>query len=313
MEREPIDLAEVTAFLRVAETGSFARAAERLGLAKSIVSRRVARLEVRLGARLLTRGNRGAQLTDVGQAYFARAARSVAELEAAEEEVAVAVAEVAGTIRLTAPLSFGVQHLAAALAEFGKLHPRVELDISFDDRAVDLIAGGFDLAIRLGNLPDSSLMARRLAPVRRVLLASPGYLAEHGRPERPSDLTRHVALLYANAGPAEQWRFRVGNRWEHVRIAGRLRADNGEMLREAACAGMGVVILPTFIASPAIATGALEILLPDFPIEEGGLHAVMPAGRGTTARLRALVDFLASRFGPEPSWDPCWHASRSGL
>ncbi len=309
MERGQIDLTDVAAFLRVAETGSFAAAAGRLGLAKSIVSRRVARLEARLGARLLTRGNKGAQLSDVGQIYYARATRSIADLESAAEEVAVAISEIAGPIRLSAPLSFGIQHLAPALAAFGKLHRRIELDISFDDRAVDLVAGGYDLAVRLGNLPDSSLIARRLAPLRRVVLASPAYLAEHGRPGHPRDLARHAALLYANAGPAEQWRFRVAGRWEHFRVAGRLRADNGEMLREAACAGLGIVILPTFIASSAIASGALEIVLGAFPIEDGGLHAVMPPGRGTTARIRALVEFLAARFGPEPTWDPCWRAA----
>lgn len=306
MERDQIDLADITAFMRVAETGSFVRAAERLGLAKSVVSRRVSRLEGRLGARLLTRSTKGALPTVVGETYFARVSRSLADLEAAQEEVAVAVSDVAGPIRLTAPLSFGVAHLAPALAEFATLHPRVELDIAFEDRAVDLMAGGFDLAIRIGNLHDSSLTARRLAPVRRALLASPAYLARHGRPERPHDLAGRDAILYANAGPAEQWRFKVAGRWEQVRVTARLRADNGEMLRAAACAGIGVVILPTFIASPAIATGELEILLPNYPIEAAGLHAVMPPGRGSTARVRALVAFLAGRFGPEPAWDPCW-------
>jgi DNA-binding transcriptional LysR family regulator len=309
MERGQIDLVDITAFLRVAETGSFARAAERLGLAKSIVSRRVSRLEERLGARLLTRSSKGAQPTDIGETYFARVSRSLADLEAAQEEVAIAVAEIAGPIRLTGPLSFGAAYLAPALAAFADLHPRVELDISFEDRAVDLIAGGFDLAIRIGNLPDSSLTARRLAPVRSAVLASPEYLARRGRPQHPRDLAGHDAILYANAGAAEQWRFRTGNAWERVRVTGRLRADNGEMLRAAACAGLGVVILPTFIASPAIESGALEIILADYPLEEAGLHAVMPPGRGATARVRALVAFLAERFGPEPAWDPCWGKS----
>jgi DNA-binding transcriptional LysR family regulator len=302
VERSSVDLLDVLAFVRVAETGAFSRAAERMGMSKSILSRRVARLEQQLGARLLTRTAQGAQPTDVGQAYFERASNILADLEAAEEVVAEAVTQVAGPVRLSAPLSFGVQHLAPALAEFAQVHPRVELDISFDDRPVDLVAGGFDLAVRIGSLKDSSLIARRIAPVRKVPVASPAYLAARGRPERPRDLADHDILLYAN----EQWRFRVGGKWDYVRGRPRLRADNGEMLRAAAEAGLGICILPSFIAAPSFERGTLEPVLRDFPMEEGALHAVMPPGRATTARVRALVEFLAGRFGPEPEWDPCW-------
>ncbi|MFL6844176.1 MAG: LysR family transcriptional regulator [Allosphingosinicella sp.] len=305
MERSSVDLLDVLAFVRVAETGAFSRAAERMGMSKSILSRRVARLEAQLGARLLTRTAQGAQPTDVGQAYYERAAKVLAELEAAEEVVAEAVTKVAGPIRLSAPLSFGVQHLAPALALFAAEHPGVELDISFDDRAVDLAAGGFDLAVRIGTLRDSALVARRIAPVRKVPAASPAYLDARGRPERPGDLAGHDILLYAN----EQWRFRVAGKWEYVRGTPRLRADNGEMLRSAAEAGLGICILPSFIAAPGFERGTLEPLLRDYPLEEGGLYALMPPGRSTTARVRALVDFLAERFGPEPQWDPCWLAS----
>jgi DNA-binding transcriptional LysR family regulator len=301
MERSSVDLLDVLAFVRVVETGAFSRAAERMGMAKSIVSRRVARLEELLGARLLTRSAQGASPTDVGQAYFERASNILAELEAAEEVVAEAVTQIAGPIRLSAPLSFGVQHLAPALAEFAAEHPRVELDISFEDRPVDLVAGGYDLAIRIGALKDSALIARRIAPVRKVAVASPDYIERRGRPEHPRDLANHDILLYAN----ETWRFRVGKAWEHVRGQPRLRADNGEMLRAAAIAGLGICILPSFIAAPGFEAGTLVPLLSDFPMEEGALQAVMPS-RATTARVRALVDFLVARFGPEPSWDPCW-------
>jgi DNA-binding transcriptional LysR family regulator len=302
MERSSVDLLDVLAFVRVVETGAFSRAAERMGMSKSILSRRVARLEEQLGARLLTRTAQGAQPTDVGQAYYERAANVLAELEAAEEVVAEAVTQVAGPIRLTAPLSFGTQHLAPALAEFARDHPKVELDVSFDDRSVDLVGGGFDLAVRIGSLKDSALVARRIAPVRKVLVASPFYLEARGRPEHPRELGAHDILLYAS----EQWRFRIGDRWEYVRARPRLRADNGEMLRAAAIAGLGICILPSFIAAPAFQNGELEPLLLNFPLEEGGLYAVMPPGRAVTARVRALVDFLAGRFGPEPAWDPCW-------
>jgi len=303
MEHSP-DLIDVLAFVRVVETGSFARAAERMGLSKPVLSRRVARLEERLGARLLTRTARGAQPTQVGQAYYERAAAILADLEAAQEVVAQAVTQVAGPIRLSAPLSFGVAHLAPALAEFAGLHPQVELDIEFEDRNVDLAAGGYDLAVRIGNLADSSLVARRIAPVRKHAIASPAYLEAHGRPERPADLAGHGALVYGN----EQWRFRVGGRWETARLRPRLRSNNGDMLLAAARAGLGICLLPSFIAAPAIEDGSVEVLLLDFPLEEGALHAVMPPGRAVTARVRALVDFLVGRFGPEPAWDPCWLA-----
>ena len=296
---------DVLAFVRVVEAGAFSRAGERMGISKSIVSRRVARLEEQLGARLLTRTAQGAHPTDAGEAYFARAANILAELEAAQEVVANHVTQVAGRIRLSGPLSFGTQHLAPALADFAALHPKIELDISFDDRTVDLTGGGYDLAVRIGNLADSSLIARKIAPVRKVAVASPAYLEKQGRPAHPRELKDHVILLYAG----EQWRFRVEGRWEYVRGEPMLRADNGEMLRAAAAAGLGICVLPSFIAAPSFATGELEPLLRDFPLEEAGLYAVMPPSRAATARVRALVDFLVERFGPEPDWDPCWQAA----
>lgn len=300
MERSSTDLVDVLAFVRVAETGSFARAAERMGLSKPVLSRRVARLEEQLGARLLTRTARGAQPTDIGQAYYARAANILAELDAAEEVVAQAVTKIAGPIRLTAPLTFGAAYLAPALAEFAAAHPGVELDVEFEDRTVDLAGGGYDLAIRIGKLADSSLIARRIAPVRAILVASPVYLERRGRPRTPADLAGHDALLYANAGAREL-----------AAMKPVMRSNNGEMLLAAAKAGLGIAILPTFIASPALATGEVEPLLADQPRDDGALHAVMPPGRATTARVRALVDFLVTRFGPEPSWDPCWEAGRA--
>jgi DNA-binding transcriptional LysR family regulator len=307
MEHSAPDLVDVLAFVRVAETGSFARAAERMGLSKPVLSRRVARLEAQLGARLLTRSARGAQPTNVGQAYYERAAAILADLEAAQEVVAEAVTQIAGPIRLSAPLSFGISYLAPALADFAAAHPAVELDIEFEDRNVDLVGGGYDLGVRIGQLADSALIARRIAPVRKHVIASPAYLEAHGRPERPADLAGHSILLYGN----EQWRFRVGDRWETIRVQPRMRTNNGEMLRAASQAGLGLAMLPTFIAAPALGDGSVEALLLDFPVEEGALHAVMPPGRAVTARVRALVDFLVDRFGPEPAWDPCWRAAEA--
>lgn len=302
MERSSTDLVDVLAFVRVVEAGSFARAAERMGLSKPVLSRRVARLEAQLGARLLTRTARGAQPTDIGQAYYARAANILAELEAAEEVVAEAVTRIAGPIRVTAPVSFGTAHAAPALAEFARAHPGVEFDIEFEDRTVDLAGGGYDLALRIGRLADSALIARRIAPVRRSVVASPAYLARRGRPRTPADLASHDVLLHAR----ESWRFRVGGRWEAARVSPVMRSNNGDMLLAAAKAGLGLCLLPNFISAPALAEGSVEPVLRDFPCEEGALHAVMPPGRAATARVRALVDFLVARFGPEPAWDPCW-------
>jgi DNA-binding transcriptional LysR family regulator len=307
MEGSAPDLVDVLAFVRVAETGSFARAAERMGLSKPVLSRRVARLEGQLGARLLTRSARGAQATDIGQAYYERAAAILADLEAAQEVVAQAVTQIAGPIRLSAPLSFGISYLAPALADFARAHPAVELDIEFEDRNVDLVGGGYDLGVRIGKLADSALIARRIAPVRKHVIASPAYLEAHGRPARPADLAGHSILLYGN----EQWRFRVDDRWETIRVQPRMRTNNGEMLRAAALAGLGICMLPSFIAAPALGDGGVEVLLRDFPVEEGALHAVMPPGRAVTARVRALVEFLVDRFGPEPAWDPCWLAEEA--
>jgi DNA-binding transcriptional LysR family regulator len=304
VERRSIDLVDVLAFVRVVETGTFARAAERMSLSKPVLSRRVARLEEQLGARLLTRTSRGAQPTDIGQTYYCRASNILSELEAAQEVVAEAVTQVAGLVRLTAPLSFGIMHLAPALTEFAALHPKVELDVDFEDRTVDLAGGGYDLAVRIGILADSSLVARRIAPVRKVVVASPDYLDRRGRPAAPADLAGHDILHYA----AEPWRFLVDGKWESVRGQVRMRSNNGELLRTAAQAGLGICVLPSFIAAPGIEAGELQAVLLDFPLEEAGLHAVMPPGRTATARVRALVDFLVARFGPEPAWDPCWMA-----
>jgi DNA-binding transcriptional LysR family regulator len=275
-----------------------------MALSKPVLSRRVARLEASLGARLLTRTARGAQPTDIGQTYFARASAILAELEAAREVVADAVTQIAGPIRLSGPISFGIAHLNAALAEFVTRHPAVELDIHLDDRNIDLIEGGYDLAIRIGQLADSSLIARKIAPVRKVVVASPAYLARKGHPSTVAALADHDILLYAG----EAWRFHGSKGWETPRIHPLLRTNSGDMLRAAAEAGLGLCLLPSFIAAPGIDSGALVPILLDAEPAHGALHAVMPPGRATTARVRALVDFLVERFGPEPSWDPCWLA-----
>lgn len=299
MDRPSVDLTDVQAFFLVADTGSVVRAAERLGTSKSKVSRQVSRLEEALNARLLTRNVRGAQLTDAGRLYYERAKAAMCELESAGEAVAASVSDIAGPIRLTGPLSFGVTHLADALAEFAASHPRIAFDISFSDKRIDLVREGFDIAIRIGKLQDSSLIGRRLGRVHGVTVASRAYLEAMGRPKTPEDLTHHHGLIYANANPTAEWTYLQQGREMSVRPPQRLRADSGDMLLKAAIAGLGVARLPAFIAADAIQSGLVEALLTDFQVGQSDVHAVMPPALAGTARIRALVDFLALKFRSE--------------
>ncbi len=302
-------LEDVEAFVRVAETLSFSRAAERLGVSKSVVSRRVDRLERSLGGtRLLARTTRGASLTEAGREFERRCRAVLADLDEARNAVAGRDGgELAGTLRLAAPRAFGTRHLSPALAAFAAAHPALVLDVAYADRHADLVAEGFDAAVRIGSLPDSSLVARRLSPVRNVVVASPAYLARRGRPRTPADIAQHDCLVITHAPPAEQWRFRDGRRWIGLnppRV--RLRADNGDALKDAAVAGLGLAVLPSFIAADALGRGELEVVLHDHALPERGLYVLRPPGRQPTAKVRALIDHLAAAFGPEPYWDPCW-------
>ncbi|MGO9134256.1 MAG: LysR family transcriptional regulator [Methylovirgula sp.] len=292
------NLEDVLAFVRVVETGGFSRAAERLGLSKSIISRRVARLEADLGVRLLNRTTRGIAPTEAGLEFKDRCVAILSELEAAREAVACRERDVAGTLRLAVPLSFGIARLAPAIAAFAAKYPRVSIDLSVSDRFVDLVAEGFDAAIRVGVLADTSLMARRLGAVEGVIVASPAYLEKHGTPEKPQTLTKHDCLIYSG-GARETWQFRSNRKWMSVRPQGRFRADNGEVLRAAALADLGVAALPDFLVEEALARGALVQLLDAYPMPEAGIYLLRPAGGPAPARLSALGDFLAAWFGGE--------------
>jgi DNA-binding transcriptional LysR family regulator len=299
------DFDDILAFTRVVESESYTKAARRLRISKSMVSRRVARLEAKLGTRLLVRSTRGLTPTEAGRLFAARAGRAIGELQEAEMEAAESEREPSGTLRIAAPLSFGILHLGPALAEFAEQYSRISISISFSDRFVDLVEDGFDAAIRIGVLKDSSLIGRKLSPIRALIAASPDYLARRGRPMTPRELTQHRCLTYSGPGSDEQWRFRTGGRWLAVKPSGPFRADNGEVLRDAAVAGLGITALPSFILSPALESGALEPILTDFALPERGLYVLRHAGP-PPLRLRLLIDFLAARFGPEPYWDPCW-------
>lgn len=295
-EHASVDLLDVISFIRVADTGSIGKAAARLGIAKSIVSRRVSRLEAVLGAQLLTRTPRGTTLTDIGRAYHARAGAGLTELESAQEVVNKLTSEVSGLLRIQVQTAFGEFVLAPLLAEFARLHPRIQFDIRFEDRLADMTAEAYDLSIWVGAVSDQTLITRKLARVQWVVVASPGYLDARGRPNNPTEMTSHDALLHAvDSG---HWRFRVAGRWEHVRMNSGFRTSNGQMLLAAARADLGMAVVPKFMVEDLLARGELEAVLPGFPHEGADLRIYMPPARSSTARVRALVNFLYDRLAP---------------
>lgn len=296
-------LDDMLAFIKVVDTRSFTAAADRLNLSKSVVSRRIGELENRLGARLLNRTTRKLSLTEVGQAYYERCTRILADLEEAEQAVADLHAAPRGRLRVNAPVSFGVMHLAAAVAEFVERYPAVEIDMDLNDRYVDLVDEGYDLAIRIGRLRDSSLIARRLAPARMALCASPAYLIKHGTPQSPDDLANHQCLIYTNLATPDVWQLQVNGETRAVRVSGPLRGNNGELLRDAAVAGMGIVMSPTFLCGNALSSGTLLSFMADSLPSDAGVNAVYPQNRHLSPKVRVFVDFLVQRFGPRPYWD----------
>ncbi|MBM6596141.1 LysR family transcriptional regulator [Microvirga pudoricolor] len=304
------DLEDIRSFVEVVETGGFARAAKRLNVSKSIVSRRIGRLEADLGVRLLSRTTRGISPTEAGLEFKLRGERILADLAAATEAVAQHGSEVMGHLRISLPMGFGIRHVAPVLAEVAARHPRLEIEASYSDRFVDLIAERFDLAIRIGSLKDSTLVGRRIAPIGVAIVASPAYLARHGRPDRPEDLIAHECLLYTGSADRELWRFRAGKRWIDVRPQGRMRSDNGDAIMRYAMAGLGIAALPTFIVTDAVRDGSLVPLLTDYEMPGGAIYAVRPPGAQVPARVRVVIDALVERFGGEPDWDPCQMAAR---
>ena len=291
-------------FARVVEANSFSEAARRLGISKSAVSKQIARLEDRLGARLLNRTTRRISPTEVGAAFYERCARIVAEVEEAELAVTRLQAEPRGVLRVNAPMSFGILHLAPAIAVFMKRYPDLEIDLTLNDRFVDLIDEGYDLAIRIGTMADSSLIARKLAPSRLVACAAPAYLRRHGLPATPRDLAEHDCLVYSLATVGDLWKFSdADGKPQPVRVTARLKVNNGDVMRDIAVAGLGLTVLPTFIAAKALEAGTLVPVLTDHRLPETAVSAVYPQNRHLSPKIRVFVDFLAGRFGSEPYWD----------
>ena len=296
--------ADLSMFVAVVDSGGISAAAERLGVAKSAVSRRLADLEGRLGAQLLRRTTRRLTLTDSGRAFHERAKNILADLEEAEQSVSQAHGALRGRLKVALPLAYGIRHVGPLITEFMALHPAVEFDLDFNDRRIDLMQEGFDLAIRVARLPDSSLIARRLAPVPSALCASPDYLARRGTPARAADLAGHEALVYSNLANPDTWNF-VGPEGQpgSVKVPVRLRANNGEFLTRAAVAGHGIILHPTFYLDEAIRAGELVPLLTDHAWPQVNAYAVYPPTRHLSRRVRALVDFLAERLAGPPYRD----------
>lgn len=290
-------------FVRTVEAESFSAAARQLGMDKSAVSRRIAALEERLGNQLLTRTTRSLSLTSAGRTLYDKAIRLIADWEDAEAEARAEGQVLQGRIRIAAPLSFGVHHLGPQLLAFLKANSEVELDIDFADRKVDLIGEGFDLAIRIGKLSDSSLIAQKLASIPMIIAASPEYLAQYPAITHPDDLAAHLELRYS--GRPDMHFDYVGPEGKDGRIAlkPRMSASNGEFLRDAAIAGEGIVIEPSFIMCDAIRDGQLTQLLPDYALEDVGVYAVYPSARYLSRRVRTLIDYLKTAFQTAPSWD----------
>jgi DNA-binding transcriptional LysR family regulator len=287
-----MDIEDLRTFVDVADASGVSSAARRLGVSKSIVSRRLFRLEAEPGVQLLARTTRGAALTEAGVTFHEHAARVCAEIDIALETIMPA-GELRGRLRIAAPLSLGPTHLAPVFAEMARRHPLLHIQASYSDRFVDIVGEGFDCAIRVGYLNDSNLIARRVGPVHGKLVASPDYIREHGAPETPDELLTHQALMQGT----ETWQFLDGDKTITIHPQGRFKADNGTALATAAVAGLGIAWLPDHIIKGYLDSGALVQVMTRHPVPTGGLFVVRPPGLHSTRKVRVLTELLIECFG----------------
>lgn len=296
----------MNAFVRVVEAGSISGAADRMDVAKSVVSRRLKELEAHLGVELFHRTTRQMNLTDSGRAFYQQSVRILADILEAEHATSQFHGALKGNLKVAVPLSFGLMHLGPAISEFLQAHPEITFDLDFNDRQVDILTEGFDLAIRIASLPDSSLIARRLAPIQAIMCASPSYLARMGEPQSPEELIHHRCLAYNLISNFENWNlYNIEGQLIRTKIAPYLKASNGEFLRDAAVAGSGIILMPTFIVYKEIERGALIPLLTQYTSSRLSAYALYPQTRHLSQRVRAFVDFLIQRFEGAPYWDSC--------
>lgn len=284
-------------FAAVVEHRSFSSAAEALGVSKATVSKAISRLEARLSTTLFHRTSRRLTLTESGRALSDHAQRILSEGEAAEEAAFESASAPAGLVRIAAPLTFGIRHLAPMLAEFMRLHPGIRVDLRLSDAFVDIVADGIDIAIRIAELPDSSLRARRLGPMTTHVVGAPGYFDKAGRPRHPADLARHACLVYTNTANPDIWRFRKpGGEEAALRVDGPMRTDSGDAMLPVLRAGLGVACLPEFLIGEDLANGTLEPVLADWSVSAAALHLLTPPGTLRPARVETLIEFLTERL-----------------
>ncbi len=305
-------LCEMHSFVTVVDTGSISEAARRLGIAKSMVSQRLQQLERRLGSILLERGRR-ARLTETGDVFYRYCVRILADVDDAEGAVLSSQSSLRGSLRLAAPMAFSIRYLTPILSAFAVRYPDLQLDVEFDDRHVNLHEERYDAAIRIGELPDSSLVAKTITPNRHIICASSDYLATHGIPQTPQELSRHFAMLYVNREPHGMWMLPVNNTLESFRVRCRMRTNNAHQLMEAAKAGMGLAILPTFLAAQAIVAGELQEVLATYAPRAGNISMVYRRSLRASPKLLALAGFLCEQIGNPPAWEQMLaaHASQS--
>lgn len=305
--------ASIKAFVAVADEGGFAKAARKSGAAASSVMRQVDALEERLGATLLNRSTRSVTLTPAGETYYAQAVRILSDLDEANQSVSELSGPPRGLLRISLPVAFARLHVAPIVPEFLRACPGVELDQLVTDSVVNLVEDRIDLAIRIGSLESSSLIARKLAPHRRVVCASPKYIKAHGEPRVPADLAKHNCLTFSYSTGDRTWRFGRSGQDEQVRVRGNLRANHSETLREAALAGLGLILMPTWLIGADLARGRLTPVLQEWQAnvgrhtsaahQDGGIYAVYLADRRASAKVHAFTEFLARKFGSPPHWD----------
>ena len=303
-ERRMDRFSELESFIKVVETGSFSQAAERLNVGKSSISRRVSDLEERLGAQLFKRTTRKLHLTETGEIFYKRCTRILTDLEEAEQTVSLEQTELKGKLKLAAPVSFGLNHLQPVISQFMLDHPNIEFDIDFNDRTIDLIDEGFDLAVRIGRLADSSLIARKLAPIHHIACATPEFWNKFGRPKSPRDLERLTCLRYSNLrNPGLLSYTSKSGETGEINLSVGLLASNGEFIRDIAKESCGFIVEPTFFVYQQILSGELEPVLKNYSWSNASLFALYPPTRQLSNRVRAFVNTLIKRFGNNPYWD----------
>jgi len=297
-------LTEMEAFATVVDQGGFTDAAKKMGISKSAVSKHISSLEARLGARLLNRTTRRVSPTEIGLAYYDPARRVLSDAGEADALVASMQSAPAGLLRLSVATDFGVNHLSPILGDFLQQFPDITVNMVLNNRYVELISEGFDMAIRMGDLEDSSLRARKLTETQMRMIAAPSYFEKHGRPTRLDDLNSHKLLHYSNQASGNAWKITAPSGEERqIRSAGWLSVNDGQSLLNACIAGLGIAYLPSFLYANAMEQGQVVDVMPDLPIERTGIYAVYPPGRFTQPKVRAFIDFLVAHFNEKGGQD----------